>query len=150
MTDFQTEQLNLWNERGSNPRSQQKYDDSTTALYPGADTRKKWTSSKFPGFPVLSNIFPIFPQRFPDFSLTKFFKVHKCERCGSLNPCLIPLFKNSKFFISNKIWNICVIHIFHLIMLSLFYILYAPMFFCMLKLVNSTSLVVLLLINLQP
>ena len=32
--------------------------------------------------------FPDFSQRFPDFSLTKFFKVRKCERCGSLNPRL--------------------------------------------------------------
>ena len=32
--------------------------------------------------------FPVsrFIQCFPDFSLTKFFKVHKSERCGSLNP----------------------------------------------------------------
>ena len=28
---------------------------------------------------------PDFSQYFPDFSLTKFFKVHKCESCGSLN-----------------------------------------------------------------
>ena len=44
-----------------------------TLLYkiPGAVTGKKWTSSKFPGF-----------------SLTKFFKVRKCERWGSLNPRL--------------------------------------------------------------
>ena len=42
-------------------------------------------------FPV-SRFYPMFPrfsQRFPDFSLTKFFKVRKCERCGSLNPRLI-------------------------------------------------------------
>ena len=56
------------------------------------DTGKKWTSSNFPGFPILSNVSPIFhnvsldfSQRFPDFSLTKLFQVRKCERCGSLN-----------------------------------------------------------------
>ena len=32
--------------------------------------------------------FTDFIQYFPDFLLTKFFKVRKCERCGSLNPCL--------------------------------------------------------------
>ena len=35
--------------------------------------------------------FPDFSQRFPDFSLTKFFKVRKCGRCGSLNPRLTEL-----------------------------------------------------------
>ena len=61
----------------------------------GADTGKKLTSSKFLGFPKFypifprfSQRFPDFSQRFPDFSLTKFFKVRKCERCGSLNPYL--------------------------------------------------------------
>ena len=44
--------------------------------------KKRWTSSKFPDF---IQCFPDFSQRFPDFSLTKFFKVRKCERCGSLN-----------------------------------------------------------------
>ena len=37
-----------------------------------------------------SQNFPVsrFNQYFPDFSQTKFFKVCKCERCGSLNPRL--------------------------------------------------------------
>ena len=34
--------------------------------------------------------FPDFIQCFPDFSLTKFFKVS--ERCGTLNPCLNKLY----------------------------------------------------------
>ena len=41
-------------------------------------------------FPV-SRLYPMFSrfsQRFPDFLLTKFFKVRKCKRCGSLNPRL--------------------------------------------------------------
>ena len=33
----------------------------------GADTGKKLTSSKFPGFPILSNISPIFHKVFPVF-----------------------------------------------------------------------------------
>ena len=41
----------------------------------GADTGKKWTSSKFPYFtqcfPDFSQRFPDFSQRFPDFSPTK-------------------------------------------------------------------------------
>ena len=32
----------------------------------GADTGKKWTSSKFPDFPILSNVYPIFHDK--DFS----------------------------------------------------------------------------------
>ena len=43
-------------------------------------------------FPV-SRFHPMFPRfftTFPRFSLTKFFKVCKCERCGSLNPRLCP------------------------------------------------------------
>ena len=39
----------------------------------------------------LSRFYPMLPrfsQRFPDFSLTKLFKVRKCERCSSLNPRL--------------------------------------------------------------
>ena len=39
-------------------------------------------------FPDFIQYFPDFLQRFPDFSQTKFFKVRKCERCGSLNPSL--------------------------------------------------------------
>ena len=54
----------------------------------GAAAGKKWTFSKLPGFPIIHNISPTFSQRFPDFSLTKFFKVRKCKRCGSLNPRL--------------------------------------------------------------
>ena len=41
---------------------------------------------------LVSQFYPIFPrflQRLPDFSLTKFFKVRNCERCGSLNPRLL-------------------------------------------------------------
>ena len=33
--------------------------------------------------------FPDFIQCFPDFSQTKFFKVHKCERRSSLNPRML-------------------------------------------------------------
>ena len=51
----------------------------------GADTGKNEPSSKFPGF---IQYLPDFLQHFPDFSQTKFFKVRKCERCGSLNPSL--------------------------------------------------------------
>ena len=40
-------------------------------------------------FPDFIQYFPDFLQRFPDFSQTKFFKVRKCERRGSLNPRLI-------------------------------------------------------------
>ena len=36
----------------------------------------------------VSRFYQIYIQSFPDFSLTKFFKVRKCERCGSLNPRL--------------------------------------------------------------
>ena len=43
---------------------------------------------KISWFPDFIQYFPDFSQRFPDFSLTKFFKVRKCERCGSLNPRL--------------------------------------------------------------
>ena len=46
--------------------------------------------SRFPDFIQYFSVFSQrcldFSQRFPDFSLTKFFKVRKCERCGSLNP----------------------------------------------------------------
>ena len=46
--------------------------------------------SSFPDFirclPHFSQYFPDISQRFPDFSLTKFFKVRKGERYGSLNP----------------------------------------------------------------
>ena len=52
----------------------------------GVDTGKKMkTSSKFYGFPILANVSPIFHNVSPIF---KFFKVRKCERCGSLNPRL--------------------------------------------------------------
>ena len=47
---------------------------------PGADTGKN--------DPPQNSRLPDFIQYFPDFSLTKFFKVRKCERCGSLNPHL--------------------------------------------------------------
>ena len=63
---------------------------------------KKMNLFKISRFPILSNVSPIFhnvssifhnvspiiSQCFPDFSLTKFFKVRKCERCGILNPRL--------------------------------------------------------------
>ena len=48
---------------------------------------KKWTS-KISRFPDFIQYFPDFSQPSPDFSLTKFFKVRDCERCGSLNPRL--------------------------------------------------------------
>ena len=35
--------------------------------YSGADTGKKWISSKFPGFPILSNIYPNFDNVSPIF-----------------------------------------------------------------------------------
>ena len=38
----------------------------------GADTGKKWTSSKFPGFPILSNVSPIFHNIFPIFHYQNF------------------------------------------------------------------------------
>ena len=43
---------------------------------------------KISRFPDFIQYFPDFSQRFPDFLPTKFFEVHKCERCGSLNPRL--------------------------------------------------------------
>ena len=43
----------------------------------GTDTEKKMNLLKI-------SRFPDFVQYSPDFSLTKFFKVRKCERCGSL------------------------------------------------------------------
>ena len=53
--------------------------------------------------PMLIN----FLQRFPDFSLTKFFKVRKYERCGSLNPRLKSIDKVKRKSIEvNKIQKI--------------------------------------------
>ena len=52
---------------------------------------------KISQFPDFIQYFPDFLQRFPDFSLTKFFKVRKCERCGSLNPRL-QVMKNVELF----------------------------------------------------
>ena len=52
----------------------------------GADTGKKW--------------FPDFIQYFPDFSQTKFFKISKCERYGSLNPRLITEYDTSLFTVT--------------------------------------------------
>ena len=52
------------------------------SLYSGADTEKKINLLKIFRFPD-------FIQCLPDFSLTKFFKVRKCERCGNLNQRLI-------------------------------------------------------------
>ena len=49
--------------------------------------RHKCTSSKFHGFPILFNVSLIFHNVSPIF---KFFQARKCERCGSLNPRLIP------------------------------------------------------------
>ena len=43
---------------------------------------------KISRFPDFIQYFSVFSQRCLDFSLTKFFKVRKCERCGSLNPRL--------------------------------------------------------------
>ena len=50
--------------------------------------KKKMNLLKISRFPDFIQHLPDFSQRFPDFSLTKFFKVCKCERCGSLNPRL--------------------------------------------------------------
>ena len=50
--------------------------------------------------------FPDFIQYFPDFSLTKFFKVCKCERCGSLNPRLI----NGKYSSNGFLWDFSKTH----------------------------------------
>ena len=44
---------------------------------------------KISRFPDFIQYFPDLSQRFTDFSLAKFFKVRKCERCGSLNPRLL-------------------------------------------------------------
>ena len=56
----------------------------------GVDTGKKMNILKIPRFLD-------FIQCFPDFSLTKFFKVRKYERCGSLNPHLDIVDKNICF-----------------------------------------------------
>ena len=48
--------------------------------------------------PIFHNISPVFSQRFPDFSLTKFFKVPKCKRCRSLNLRLFFDMKNKISF----------------------------------------------------
>ena len=63
--------------------------------------------------------FPDFIQYFPDFSLTKIFKVRKSERCGSLNPRLYIghyYFKNtiSKQTQHNKTINCNLIKVFFL------------------------------------
>ena len=61
--------------------------------------------SRFPGF---IQCFPDFSRRSPDFSLTKFFKVHKCKRCVSLNPRLyIAIAMNQTFISKSSInqWN---------------------------------------------
>ena len=47
---------------------------------------------KISRFPHFIQCLSDFSQRFPDFSLSKFFKVRKCERCGSLNLRLLDLF----------------------------------------------------------
>ena len=38
---------------------------------------KKWTSSKFPGFPILSNISPIFPRRFASANVTVNLRLYR-------------------------------------------------------------------------
>ena len=53
---------------------------SCPAYIAGADTGKNE--------PPQTSRFSDFIQYFPDFSLTKFLKARKCERCGSLNPRL--------------------------------------------------------------
>ena len=50
--------------------------------------RKKMNLLKISRFPDFIQYFPDFSQCFPNFLLTKFFKVLKCKRCGSLNPRL--------------------------------------------------------------
>ena len=67
--------------------------------------RKKMNLLKFSRFPDFVQYLPDFSQCFPDFSLTKFFKVRKCERCDSLNPRLF-----SHFFIgissTHGLWHL--------------------------------------------
>ena len=41
---------------------------------------------------------PDFIQRFPDFPLTKIFKVRKCKRCGSLNLRLVYSYSSGTYF----------------------------------------------------
>ena len=54
----------------------------------GADIGKKMNLLKISRFPDFIQYLLDFSHRFPDFSLTKFFKVRNCERCDSLNPRL--------------------------------------------------------------
>ena len=63
-----------------------KYLIDINGYHSGADTGKKW--------------FPDFIQYFPDFSQTKFFKISKCERYGSLNPRLITEYDTSLFTVT--------------------------------------------------
>ena len=70
----------------------------------GADKGKKWTSSKFSGFPILSNIYPIFHNvfpilqnisliftMFPRFFTTfpRFFTKQNCSRFASANVAIV-------------------------------------------------------------
>ena len=63
----------------------------------------------YPMFPRFFTTFPDFSQRFPDFSLTKFFKVRKCDLCGSLKSA--PVDHTKCVIISNKILiKLCISH----------------------------------------
>ena len=55
--------------------------------------------------------FPDFIQCLPDFSLRKLFKVRRCERCGSLNPCLnyctiFTSFHRINFILTSFSWDL--------------------------------------------
>ena len=67
---------------------------------------------KISHFPDFIQYFPDCSQRFPDFSLTKFFKVRKCERCGSLNPRLSILAIQFVVFINIEIFLLSSVSIF--------------------------------------
>ena len=50
----------------------------------------------------ISRFYPIFPRFFTTFprkcTFSKFFKVRKCERCGSLNPLLVYIVSRKSSF----------------------------------------------------
>ena len=67
---------------------------------------------KISHFPDFIQYFLDCSQRFPDFSLTKFFKLRKCERCGSLNPRLSILAIQFVVFINIEIFLLSRVSIF--------------------------------------
>ena len=58
------------------------------SCYYQARIQEKMNLLKISRFPDFIQYFPDSPQHIPDFSPTKFFKVRKCDRCGSLNPII--------------------------------------------------------------